>query len=291
MLSLPQLRDLYQDAPPQHLSAFAAQAPALFHWAGLNAGRQRCHFFLAQLGHESDGLRAREESLSYSAARLMQVWPSRFPSLAEAEPFSRDPEKLAERVYGGRMGNDRPGDGHRFRGRGYIQLTGRDAYRQVGQRAGLDLEERPELAAAPEHALAIACAYWRWKGLNALCDTGDFTGLTRRINGGLTGLRERLGWLERARHCVPWKDAEPRPLTATEIKAAHAALRRHGLYAGPVDGITGRLTLAAVAALRAEAGLPAGGLDHAALAVLGLQAEPPPAFSPDGARIPAQATS
>ncbi|MDJ0387114.1 glycoside hydrolase family 19 protein [Roseomonas sp. E05] len=272
MLSLPQLRSLYTEAHPDHLAAFATTAAALFRRSGLDAGRQRCHFFLAQLGHESVGLQAREECLSYSAARLMQVWPRRFPILAAAEPYARDPEKLAEAVYGGRMGNDRPGDGFRYRGRGYIQLTGRDAYRQVGGLAGLPLEEWPDLANDPAHALAVACAFWHWKRLNPLCDQGDFAGVTRRINGGLVGLQDRFAWLERAQRCVPWEEPGSFAPKVEDLKAVQRALRARGLYDGSIDGIIGRRSLAALATLRAEEGLPAGsGVDLAVLEALGLR--------------------
>ena len=272
MLSLPQLRSLYTEALPDYLTAFAAAAAALFRRSELDAARQRCHFFLAQLGHESSGLQAREECLSYSAARLVQVWPNRFPSLAAAQPYARDPEKLAESVYGGRMGNNRPGDGFRYRGRGYIQLTGRDAYRQVGQLAGLPLEERPDLANEPAHALAVACAFWQWKRLNPLCDQGDFAGVTRRINGALVGLQDRFAWLERAQRCVPWDEPGSLALTVDDLKALQTALRARGLYDGSIDGIIGRRSLAALATLRAEESLPAGsGVDRAVLEALGLR--------------------
>lgn len=266
MLTLPQLRALYPEAPAASTAAFASFGPDLFRRHGLDANRQRCHFFLAQIGHESGGLQLREENLRYSAARLTQVWPLRFPDLAAAVPFAAAPEKLAEAVYGGRIGNDRPGDGYRYRGRGFIQITGRATYRALGLLAGIELEARPDLANDPAHALAIACAYWSWKKLNALCDEGDFTTLTRRINGGLTGLQDRFSWLERVQRCLPWPD-----LSLPRIKAAQRVLKARGLYDGSIDGIVGRRSLSAIAALRQEAGLPPGaGLDAPVLALLGV---------------------
>ena len=271
MLTLPQLRSLYGDAPPEHLAAFARQAPAAFRRARLDAAPQRSHFFLAQLGHESDGLRMREERLDYSVARLMQVWPRRFPTPEAARPYARNPEALANHVYAGRMGNDRPGDGYRYRGRGYIQITGREAYRAMGRRTGLPLEEQPELAGSPDHALAIACAFWAWKGLNRLCDAGDFTALTRRINGGLVGLQDRFGWLERVQRLMPWTGPEPLLASVDQVKAVQHALRARGLYSGSIDGVLGRLSRQGLAALRAEEELPPGeGLDTAVLLALGL---------------------
>ncbi|MFC3124523.1 glycoside hydrolase family 19 protein [Pseudoroseomonas globiformis] len=269
MFALPQLRLLYPQAAPDHLAAFAEQAPDLFRQTGLDVSPQRCHFFLAQTGHESEGLRTRSENLNYSAPRLMQVWPSRFPSLAAAAPYAGNPQALAERVYGSRMGNTERGDGWRFRGRGYIQLTGREAYREVGRRAGLELEAEPDQVNHPRHALAVACGYWSWKRLNTLCDAGDYMALTRRINGGLIGLQDRFAWLQRAQRFIPW--TAPGAWPVATLKAVQAALRQRGLYSGSVDGIIGRESLGALATLRAEAGLsPAGGIDHAVLGLLGV---------------------
>ncbi|PHK96763.1 glycoside hydrolase family 19 [Pseudoroseomonas rhizosphaerae] len=272
MLSAEQFQQLFPHAPEAHRSGFLARATGLFHHAGLHASAARCHFFLAQLGHESHGLHRVTENLSYSAIRLTQIWPARFPRLEDARPFAHDPEALAERVYGGRLGNSRPGDGYRYRGRGYLQLTGRENYRAVGEQAGLPLEAQPELAADPGHALAVACAVWSWKGLNPLCDAGNFTGLSRRINGGLVGLQDRYDWLARAQRCLPWPGLE-------QIRALQRLLRARGLYDGSIDGILGRRSLAGLAALRAECGLPPGGLDGAVLALL-----PSGGTAPSGAR-------
>ncbi|MCQ4161999.1 hypothetical protein NON00_18955 [Roseomonas sp. GC11] len=270
MLSPTQLRTLYPQAEPAHLEAFAEHGAALFRRTGLDTLRQRCHFFLAQLGHESNGLQVKEENLNYSVHRLMQVWPERFPTVESAELYAFQPEKLGNFVYGGRMGNQQPEDGYRYRGRGYIQLTGREAYVQVGRRCGLPLETQPDLVALPEHALAVTCAFWDWKKLNALCDQGDFVGLTKRINGGLIGLQDRYGWLEKVQRHVPWQDPGPISLAIEDIKAVQQELKNRGLYGGSIDGILGPLSLRGVAILRAEEKLPPGGLDRSVLDVLGL---------------------
>jgi len=159
----------------------------------------RLQHFLAQVAHESAGFTRLEEGLSYSAERLMRVWPQRFPTLASAKPFERRPFALAERVYGGRLGNRAPGDGWTFRGRGLIQITGRETYAAMAARTGLALETRPSLAAQPAEATRIALAFWRWKGCDAAADADDLSAVTRRINGGLTGLEDRAAWLVRAR--------------------------------------------------------------------------------------------
>jgi len=157
--------------------------------------------FCAQLAHESGQLQRWTENLSYRWERLRQVFPKYFPSDAEARPFDRKPERIANRVYASRMGNgpEASGDGWRFRGRGPIQLTGKDNYRACGQDIGVDLVEDPDRLATPEPGCLAAAWFWARNGLNALADAGDFVTITRRINGGLNGLAERRDFWERAK--------------------------------------------------------------------------------------------
>jgi putative chitinase len=202
MLTKAALRTIFPRAPEVDLDAFIASGVEALREAGILEMANRLQYFLAQLGHESNGLTSKEENLNYSAQRLTEIWPSRFPTLEAAKPFAFNPEKLANKVYGGRMGNTEPGDGYRYRGRGYIQLTGRETYREIGNIAGLDLEANPELASKPENAVRIACAFWTWKKINKQCDAGDFTGVTQRINGGTNGLSDRLDWLRKVKTVV-----------------------------------------------------------------------------------------
>jgi putative chitinase len=192
-----QIRSLYPRATEEHLASFIATSGKLFEESGISQSKTRLYFFLAQIGHESGGLTVLEENLNYRAERLMAVWPKRFPNLTAAQPYAGNPQALASFVYANRMGNGSPesGDGWNFRGRGYIQITGRDAYAAIGDIAQLDLTRDPGLATAPAHALAVACAFWRWKGLNALCDADDFELVTRKINGGTNGMADRQAWL------------------------------------------------------------------------------------------------
>lgn len=159
----------------------------------------RLHHFLAQVAHESAGFRSLEENLSYSADRLMQVWPRRFPTMELAERCAGRPFALAEKAYGGRLGNRLPGDGYKYRGRGLIQLTGRENYAEAAKWSGLALEDNPGLASEPDDATRIALAYWRQNGLNLLADQDDLEAVTRLINGGTTGLEDRAVWLAKAR--------------------------------------------------------------------------------------------
>lgn len=271
MITLSQLEELYPRARTGYLPVFAATAKDLFLEFGIAQTPSRLHFFLAQIGHESGGLSIVEEGMSYSAERMMQVWPRRFPTLASAEPYARNPEKLGNFVYANRLGNGAAatGDGFRYRGRGYIQITGKDGYRQVGTRAGLDLVTNPDRAATPDEALRVACAFWRWKDLNTLCDTGDFIKVTKRINGGTVGLPDRQAWLDKVRRVL----AEP-PATqpdAETVRAIQRALRARGFTGiGAADGLWGPRTAAAVQQFRLNNGMGPGQLDATLLTVLGL---------------------
>lgn len=289
MLTKAQLKSIFPKALEDDLDAFVAFGEQALKASGLLDGLNRLQYFLAQLGHESRGLTRKEEGLSYSAERLTEVWPSRFPTLEVARKYERNPEKLANYVYGGRMGNVNPGDGYRYRGRGYIQLTGRDAYREVGQIAGLDLENDPDLAGKPENAVRIACAFWSWKKLNPDCDAGDFTTVTRKINGGTNGLTDRLDWLSKVQKALTTKPAtpttpapvtppavtvdpkpkpQPQPHTPVEppeslanpvVLEAQKKLTRLGYYQGVLDGIYNQLLRAAIWAFQKDEDLPQTG--------------------------------
>ena len=271
MISLEQLGALYPRARDGHLQAFAELCGSVFDEFGISGLPVRLHFFLAQIGHESGGLSIVEENMNYSAKRMTQVWPSRFPTIADAQPFAHNPEKLANKVYANRMGNGDPqsGDGFRFRGRGYIQITGRDGYREVGTRAGLDLIGSPELAFQPEHALRVACAFWKWKDLNTICDTGNFEKVTRRINGGTVGMDDRRAWLAKVRRILavqPKGQSDP-----AVVRAVQLALRARGFNeVGAADGDLGPRTSAAISLFRERNGLSRGLIDDQLLNILGI---------------------
>ena len=162
----------------------------------------RCAHFLGQILHETGGLTVTTENLNYSAERLMVVWPSRFKTLEAARDFSHNPRALANKVYGGRMGNAGPDDGWRYIGRGALQLTGRASYLRVGTALDLDLVGFPELVLVPENILPIAAEIWREADCNRLADLDDLTRVSRAINGGLIGFADRRQWLEKARTLV-----------------------------------------------------------------------------------------
>jgi putative chitinase len=163
----------------------------------------RVAHILAQLAHES-GFMPVSENLNYSAKRLMQVWPNRFPTLASAQRCAGNPEALGNTVYAGRLGNGGPesGDGYRYRGRGQIQMTGRSNYRTYGSIIGFDLERDPDLLLQYGVSALAAGAFWKARGLNRWADIDDVTSVTRIINGGLNGLQERTEYVRRAKKAL-----------------------------------------------------------------------------------------
>ena len=160
-------------------------------------GAKRIAAFLAQVGHESGHLTRLVENLNYTAAALRMTWPSRFDA-GLASATARKPEQIANIAYGNRMGNTAPGEGWKYRGRGLIQITGKDNYRACGEALGLDLTAQPELLEKPQHACMSAAWFWATNGLNTSADAGKFDAITQRINGGQTGAADRQALYARA---------------------------------------------------------------------------------------------
>ncbi len=138
----------------------------------------------------------------------MSTWPKRFPTLADAQTYARQPEKIANRAYAGRLGNgdEQSGDGWQYRGRGIIQITGRGNYQEVGAALGLPLEAQPELLEQPDNAALSAGWFWKSHLLNPLADhqtddidDADFVTITTKINGGTVGLADRRAYWVHAR--------------------------------------------------------------------------------------------
>ena len=146
--------------------------------------------FVAQVLHESGRLERMEECLSYSsAARIRAIWPTRFPTDASAAPFVRNPKGLADKVYGGRMGNTNPGDGWIYRGSGPIQVTGRANFAALEAATGLPLIDNPDLLRRPCATALKVCIAW-WEGNVPDCVMGDKVRVRRAVNGGTIGLDE-----------------------------------------------------------------------------------------------------
>ena len=157
----------------------------------------RLAHFLAQCGHESAGFKAVQENLNYSAKGLMGIFKKYFPTQTLAEQYQRNPQKIASKVYGGRMGNgpESTGEGFKFRGRGYIQLTGKQNYTNFARFIGEDTVANPDLVAT-KYPLASAAFFFNSNGLWSICDRGSddatVTAVTRRVNGGTIGLPDRI---------------------------------------------------------------------------------------------------
>ena len=163
---------------------------------GINTPLRVAHF-LAQCGHESGGFKVTSENLNYSAKGLAGIFKKYFPTEAAATPYARQPQKIANKVYANRManGSEASGDGYKFRGRGYIQLTGRDNYTQFGKAIGVDIPSNPD-SVSTTYALASAAWFWSKNGLNKIADGGAtdtvVTSITKRVNGGTIGLPDRI---------------------------------------------------------------------------------------------------
>lgn len=190
----PRMRPLYRDA-------FAAGQAVLDRY-GISASARRVAHFIGQVLHESQVLTVESENLHYSPERLVAVWPARFLPLGPLDPatYARNPRKLANLVYGGRMGNVARDDGFLYRGRGMLQLTGRDGYARVTRIVRLHAPRAPDFVADPDAVLSAAwclhaaAATWCDKDCNTLADLDDLGQLTRRINGGEHGLAQRAAW-------------------------------------------------------------------------------------------------
>ena len=149
--------------------------------------------FLAQVAHESGGFHFRQENLNYSSSALRMVFGKYFKSEDEANKYERKPELIANRVYANRMGNgdEKSGDGWKYRGRGLIQLTGKDNYTRFSKSMDMDIDEVIDYLETTEGAVMSAVWFWDNNNLNRYCDKDDFIGLTKRINGGTNGLADR----------------------------------------------------------------------------------------------------
>lgn len=151
-----------------------------------SAGMDDIRAWLPQILHECGMLENLQENLSYSAERLMAVWPTRFPTLEAATPYAHAPRALANKVYGGRMGNYLPDDGWDFAGKCPIMLTGRAAYELMGDRMGQDLTSLPGLILQPHYGLDAAIAWWEGEIPDSMLS--DTVKLRRKVNGGTIGM-------------------------------------------------------------------------------------------------------
>ena len=195
----------------QQLQQCIGNNPYLEHWTdALNKilpdyeidTPQRVAAFIAQSAHESGNFTALHENLNYRALTLRKVFPKYFTTDDMAAQYAGKPELIANRVYGGRMGNgpEESGDGFRYCGRGLIQLTGKSNYQAFAESIETPVEQIPEFLATFEGAIQSACWFWESNNLNQYADSGDILTMTKRINGGTIGLEDRQKHYTHALH-------------------------------------------------------------------------------------------
>ena len=165
--------------------------------------------WIGQCGHECGNFRILEENLNYRAPTLLKLFP-KTPKRQwgftpeEAAAYEKQPQKIANRIYSNRMGNrdEASGDGWRFRGSGFLQLTGHANFYHAGQALGVDFVMQPELVRTPMYAAQTAGWFWQTQKLNQYADNGDFVTMTKRINGGTIGLEDRIKHINHALHIL-----------------------------------------------------------------------------------------
>jgi len=158
---------------------------------GINTKLRLAHF-LGQLEHESN-LKPVAENLNYSSDGLLKTFPKYFTGLTAIQ-YRRNPEKIANKVYANRMGNgnEQSGEGWKYRGRGFIQITGKENYFRLANDTDIDCLKNPDLLMEEANAMISACWFWKTRNINALADADNIKGVTRAINGGLNGLEDRI---------------------------------------------------------------------------------------------------
>ncbi len=206
VVTLDQVDRLAPQCDAVYRAAFGANQAVLARY-GVSARRLRVVHFMAQVLHESGALTLKFENLHYSAERLARIWPRRFRPQGPLDPeeYANNPEKLANEVYGGRMGNCAPGEGYLYRGRGLLQLTGKDSYArattflQQCSAGAPDLTCEPDAVVSAAWCLTVAAAEWAARGCNQAADEDDVAKVTQLINGGEIGLSERIMWTSKTR--------------------------------------------------------------------------------------------
>lgn len=244
----------------------------------------RMSMFLANCRVESTNFTRLEEALSYSAERLMQVWPKRFPSLSVARQYARNPKKLANFVYGNRMGNrGKPNAGWLHRGSGLGQMTGYDNFKEFEDATGIPVTKNPDMMRDPDIGTKAICVFWEKRDMNRYADRGDVTGGRKVWNGGTHGLKlvkETFVIAKRvlAEDAKPSKVKPRKPKTSNHVRELQDALCKAEYYT-TVDGIPGTHTTFMLKEFQRDHGLAETGILNSAtvtaLAKAGLPKTPP----------------
>lgn len=223
---------------------------------------QRCVMFLAQVLHESGSLHVVAENLNYSADGLMKTFPKYYPNAAYANKHARQPIKIASRVYANRMGNgdEASQDGYAYRGRGLIQITGKNNYASFGSDVSQDILVNPSYLETPEGAARSAAWFWHVNNLNRFADKGDIIGCSKAVNGGTNGLQERISYYN---HGMDVIKAVPTTTQFTSLipgsKGSQVA-EAQKLLGLDADGSYGPATSAAVKSFQQLNGLSVDGI-------------------------------
>jgi putative chitinase len=209
-ISLDQIRLLAPSARSSYRNAFA-NGQSVLETYEISASPLRIAHFMAQVLHECGGLTIQFENMNYTAERLPVVWPKRFKPKGPLDPqeYAHNPQKLANAVYGGRLGNDGPDDGWIYRGRGLLQLTGKESYRNSTTNLRKVFSQVPDLVAQPDQVISqewclhVAAEKWKSSHCDVHADNDDINGVTRCINGALTNKNDRRQWLVKTKFV--WK--------------------------------------------------------------------------------------
>ena len=200
ILSLQQLKQMVKNP---HIDHWHEALDQLLDDYNINTPLRVAHF-VAQCAHESGNFVFIKENLNYKAASLQKIFGKYFPTAELAQQYANRPEQIANRIYANRMGNgpETSGDGFRYCGRGLIQLTGKDNYTFFAGSLSIPVEEASDYLATFEGAAQSACWFWEQNNLNRFADANDVKGLTRAINGGYSGLEDRISHTEHALHVL-----------------------------------------------------------------------------------------
>ena len=225
-LTEPILREIFPRAHPVALQSFITDQ-ALLDKHGVSHTRMRLAHMLTHLYVESLGLSVFRENLNYRADQLLRTFPRYFRDLDHASQYAMQPQKIANYVYGNRMGNGpaSSGDGWRYAGKSGTQITGKDGYAAITRFSGHDFVGNPEDAADPKYACMIAVAFWSWKNVAPAADTGDIDRTSLLWNGGYNGISERRHHYPRILKIL--ERAEGSPPTAVPPPAAVSAATKN----------------------------------------------------------------
>jgi putative chitinase len=193
MITLELLQKVCPKTKKETLDKFVVPLNEIGPKYGLFDNNERIACYIAQIAHESGSFNYMEENLNYSAKGLLGVFKKYFPTEDLAKQYERQPEKIASRVYANRMGNgpEESKEGFKFKGRGLIQLTGKDNYTKFAKAMEMPIDDAVEYLKTVKGAVESAAWFWGANKLNDLCDKNDFITLTKRINGGTIGLEDR----------------------------------------------------------------------------------------------------